>query len=162
MLCKLRNKTNFPKSADIFLDYWTRQLARCLDACRVSMHVFKGLITDEGYCCRKRLLAFDDSVFMRANETELFGVTSRTVSLFASKCPTVAAVGHLFFFRCYVFETLYSRCLTESRSSLSFATMRCCSDMGGRGNRQFFKSEVPKRCCPAVPLKFSTPYVINH
>ena len=97
VLCKLRNKTNFPKSADIFLDYWTRQLARCLDACRVSMHVFKGLITDEGYCCRKRLLAFDDSVFMRANETELFGVTSRTVSLFASKCPTVAAVGHLFF-----------------------------------------------------------------
>ena len=137
MFCKLRNKTNFPKSADTFLDYWTRQLARCLDACRVSMHVFKGLITDEGYCCRKRLLAFDDSVFMRANETELFGVTSRTVSLFASKCPTAVTIGHLFF-RCrksrnYGGETLCLSCLTESRSSLSFATMRRCSKRGGIG-----------------------------
>lgn len=64
-----------------------RQLARCLDACRVSMHMDKGLITDEGYCCRKRLLAFDDSVFMRVNETELFGVTSRTVSFFCKQMP---------------------------------------------------------------------------
>lgn len=161
MLCKLRDKTNFPKSADIFLDYWTRLLALCLDACRVLMHVFKGLITDEGYCCRKRLLAFDDSVFMRVNETELFGVTSITVSFLQANDRQLPPSG-ICFFRCYVFETLYSRCLTGSRSSLSFATMRCCSDMGGRGNRQFFKSEVPKRCCPAVPLKFSTPYVINH